>query len=372
MKIGIVCYPVPGGSGAVASELGIGLAGRGHEVHFLSYARPFRLSRYYENLFYHEVEVTNYPLFQHPPYTLTLAAKIASVAEKWKLEIVHVHYAIPHAASAFLAKQILGTSLPKVITTLHGTDITLVGLNPSFFDVTRFSIMSSDGITAISNFLARKTKEQFVITKPIEVIPNFVDINRFSPNKPVCQRDHFASPDERIVIHISNFRPVKRIPDVIEVFRGIQAKVPARLLLIGDGPEAARAQAMVEEYKLEKQVLFLGQQEYVENLLCLGDLFLLPSEQEGFGLAALEAMACGVPVLATKVGGLPEVVVPGESGFLFEVGDVEGMAAKAVEILNGKNREDLKLKARRVAVERFDMDRILPRYEAYYERVLKQ
>ncbi|HEU4436614.1 MAG TPA: N-acetyl-alpha-D-glucosaminyl L-malate synthase BshA [candidate division Zixibacteria bacterium] len=372
MKIGIVCYPVPGGSGAVASELGIGLAGRGHEVHFLSYARPFRLSRYYENLFYHEVEVTNYPLFQHPPYTLTLAAKIASVAEKWKLDIVHAHYAIPHATSAFLAKQILGTALPKVITTLHGTDITLVGLNPSFFDVTRFSIMSSDGITAISNFLARKTKEQFVITKPIEVIPNFVDINRFSPTNPTCKREHFASPNEKIVIHISNFRPVKRIPDVVEVFRRIQAKVPSRLLLIGDGPEAARAQQMVEQYKLEKQVDFLGQQEYVENLLCLGDLFLLPSEQEGFGLAALEAMASGVPVLATRVGGLPEVVIPGESGFLFEVGDVEEMAAKAIEILNDGQGEVLKTKARQVAVERFDWEKILPRYEAYYERILKQ
>ena len=372
MKIGMVCYPVPGGSGAVASELGIGLAGRGHEIHFMSYARPFRLARYYENLFYHEVEVTDYPLFQHPPYTLTLAAKIASVSEKWKLDVVHVHYAIPHAASAFLAKQILGTALPKVITTLHGTDITLVGLNASFYDVTRFSILSSDGITAISNFLARKTKEEFVITRPIEVIPNFVDINRFSPNKATCQRDHFASPNEKIIIHVSNFRPVKRIPDVIEVFRRIQAKVPSRLLLIGDGPEAARAQGMVEQYKLEKQVLFLGQQEYVENLLCLGDLLLLPSEQEGFGLAALEAMASGVPVIATRVGGLPEVVVPGESGFLFDVGDVEGMATKAVDILTSKEGINLKAKARQVAVERFDWEKILPRYEAYYERVLQQ
>lgn len=372
MKIGMVCYPVPGGSGAVASELGIGLAGRGHEVHFLSYARPFRLSRYYENLFYHEVEVTDYPLFQHPPYTLTLAAKIASVAEKWKLEVVHVHYAIPHAASAFLAKQIMGTALPKVITTLHGTDITLVGLDQSFFDVTRFSILSSDGVTAISNFLARKTKEEFVITKPIEVIPNFVDINRFSPNKAGCQRNHFAAPNEKIVIHVSNFRPVKRIPDVIEVFRRIQSKLPARLLLIGDGPESARAQAMVEQYKIEKQVAFLGQQEYVENLLCLGDLLLLPSEQEGFGLAALEAMASGVPVLATKVGGLPEVVQPGEGGFLFDVGDVEGMAAKGLEILGGKDEDTLKAQARQAAVDKFDLEKIIPRYEAYYEKVLKQ
>jgi len=372
VKIGIVCYPVPGGSGAVASELGISLAKRGHEVHFLSYARPFRLSGYYENLFYHEVEVTNYPLFKHPPYTLTLAAKIASVAEKWKLDVVHVHYAIPHAASAFLAKQIMATQLPKIITTLHGTDITLVGIDQSFFDVTRFSIMASDGITAISNFLARKTKEEFVITRPIEVIPNFVDTNRFSTSNPVCQRNHFALPEEKIIIHLSNFRPVKRIGDVIEVFRRILAKIPARLLLIGDGPESARAQSLVEEYRLEKQVLFLGQQEYVENLLCLGDLFLLPSEQEGFGLAALEAMSSGVPAIATRVGGLPEVVKSGENGFLCEVGDVEGMAARAIEILSGPNGALFKSKARQSAVELFDSEKIIPRYEAYYEKILQQ
>jgi N-acetyl-alpha-D-glucosaminyl L-malate synthase BshA len=245
-------------------------------------------------------------------------------------------------------------------------------LNPSFYDVTRFSILSSDGITAISNFLARKTKEEFVITKPIEVIPNFVDVSRFSPDKAGCQREHFAPRDEKIILHVSNFRPVKRIPDVIEVFRRILAKLPSRLLLIGDGPEAARAQEMVEQYKLERQVLFLGQQEYVENLLCLGDLLLLPSEQEGFGLAALEAMASGVPVIATRIGGLPEVVIPGESGFLFNVGDVEGMAAKAIEVLTSKEGEGLKAKARQVAVERFDWEKILPRYEEYYKKVLEQ
>jgi len=372
MKIGMVCYPVPGGSGAVASELGIGLAGRGHEIHFLSYARPFRLSRYYDNLFYHQVEVSDYPLFQHPPYTLTLAAKIASVAEKWKLDIVHAHYAIPHAASAFLAKQIMGTQLPKVITTLHGTDITLVGIDQSFFDVTRFSIMASDGLTAVSNFLARKTKEEFVINKPIEMIPNFIDIHRFTADSPGCQRERFAAPQEKIVMHLSNFRPVKRIPDVIEVFRRIHAKIPSRLLLIGDGPESARAQALVEEYRLEKQVTFLGQQEYVENLLCLGDLFLLPSAEEGFGLAALEAMASGVPVIATRIGGLPELVQSGVNGFLLEVGDVEGMAAKGIEILSSSSGQAYKDQARQTAVELFDSEKIIPRYEAYYEKVLRQ
>lgn len=373
MKVGIVCYPVPGGSGAVASELGLALARRGHEVHFISYALPFRLAAYTENFFFHEVEVTEYPLFKYPPYTLTLASKMIEVSHQWKLNVLHVHYAIPHASCAFLAKQVLKQNSPVVITTLHGTDITLVGANKSFFDVTKFSIESSDGVTAVSDFLKRKTISEFDIKKDIRVIPNFVDTNRFSDRKPACQREHFAPGGEKILIHLSNFRPVKRIPDVIEVFRLVRQQIPTKLILIGEGPETGQALSLTHKYRLHSDVIFLGQQEYVENLLCVADLFLLPSTTESFGLAALEALSCGVPVLATRIGGLPELVIDNQNGYLFDVGDTPKMAQVALELLNDSNRlYRLKEGARQTAVEHFDSSRMVPRYESFYQEILKQ
>lgn len=370
MKIGIACYPVPGGSGAVASELGLALARRGHEVHFLSYALPFRLAAYTENFFFHEVEVSDYPLFKYPPYTLTLASKMIEVSRQWGLDVLHVHYAIPHASAAFLAKQVLQSRLPVVITTLHGTDITLVGTNKSFYDVTKFSIECSDGITAVSDFLRQKTVAEFDIKKEIRVIPNFVDTERFSDKNPACQRARFAPNGEKILMHLSNFRAVKRIGDVIEVFRRVRKEIPAKLVLIGEGPETGQALALTRKFKLQNDTIFLGQQEFVENLLCLGDLFLLPSETESFGLAALEALSCGVPVLATRTGGLAELVRDGENGFLFPVGESGKMAEQALELFrDGDQLAWMKRQARQSAVERFDAKKMVPLYEAYYREV---
>ncbi|MBN2226889.1 MAG: N-acetyl-alpha-D-glucosaminyl L-malate synthase BshA [candidate division Zixibacteria bacterium] len=372
MRIGITCYPVAGGSGIVATELGHKLAERGHQVHFISYALPFRLDRFQPNLFFHGVETTAYPLFKHPPYTLALATKMAEVACENELEILHVHYAIPHATCAFLAKQLVTCKKPKIITTLHGTDITLVGSDPSYFDITKFSIEASDGITAVSKYLADETIEIFEIDRKIRVIHNFFDDRRFSPQTDQCCKRHvFAKPTEFIISHLSNFRPVKRTLDVIAVFDRIQKELPAKLMLIGEGPDAILARRQVKKRGLKDKVTFLGNQDRVEAILPLSDLFLLPSEDESFGLAALEALACGVPVIGTTNTGLVEVVSHGIDGFLFPVGDTAAMAEAAIGLL--ADREQLnrfKAEAASLALQRFNADKIIDEYERYYEEVL--
>ncbi|MEO8218263.1 MAG: N-acetyl-alpha-D-glucosaminyl L-malate synthase BshA, partial [Acidobacteriota bacterium] len=332
MKIGITCYPTFGGSGVIATELGIALAGNGDEVHFISYALPSRLNVLHERIRFHEVTVTPYPLFSdYPPYTLALATKMAEVAAYEKLEILHVHYAIPHAISAFLAKQILKSEL-KVITTLHGTDITLVGRDESYLPITRFGIESSDGVTAVSQWLKNETVEHFHTEKTINVIPNFVDASRFR-RTPSAIPQMFGCGTDKIVCHISNFRPVKRIMDVMETFLAITRSVPSKLLMIGDGPDRSKAEAFCRDRRLRDRVFFLGNIPNLEEILGACDLFLLPSETESFGMAALEALASEVPVIATRAGGLPELIVEGEVGYLCEVGDVAAMAERAIEIL---------------------------------------
>ena len=372
MNIGITCYPVPGGSGIVATELGQQLATRGHQVHFISYAIPFRLDRYQQNLFFHGVETTAYPLFKHPPYALTLAAKMADVACQYNLEILHVHYAIPHATSAFLAKQLITCRLPKIITTLHGTDITLVGSDPSFFDITQFSINASDGVTAVSAYLADETKATFKLEKEIRVIHNFFDSERFRPDAVTsCKRRNFATDDEFIIAHISNFRPVKRTLDVIDVFSRIAEALPSRLLLIGEGPDTVLARRHVSKKNLNGRVTFLGNEGRVEEILPLTDLFLLPSEEESFGLAALEALACGIPVIGTLETGLVELIDDKVNGFLFPVGDTEAMARAGVELLSDKKKlAQFKRSAHESAYDRFNANKIVTQYEKYYEEIL--
>ncbi len=370
-KIGITCYPVPGGSGVIASELGLQLARRGHQVHFVSYSLPFRLPQYQENLFFHEVEITNYPLFKYPPYTLTLASKMAEIAGDWNLDILHVHYAIPHAICAFLAKSMLGENAPKIITTLHGTDITLVGQEKSFYEITKFGIEASDAVTAVSEYLCETTRKEFGINKPIHCLRNFVDTARFTPTNPACQREKFAPDGEKILIHMSNFRPVKRVQDVIKIFAEVKKQIPAKLLLIGEGPQLDSALSLARQLCVRKDIILLGQQEFVENLLCLGDLFLLPSDTESFGLGALEALSCGVPVIGTNLGGLPEVVGDGECGYLLPLGDIAGMSDKALEILeNEKKLSEFRQQARQRAVENFEAGKIVPEYEELYYRLL--
>ncbi|MCP4705958.1 MAG: N-acetyl-alpha-D-glucosaminyl L-malate synthase BshA [candidate division Zixibacteria bacterium] len=372
MNIGITCYPVAGGSGIVATELGQKLAERGHQVHFISYALPFRLDKFRQNLFYHGVETTAYPLFKHPPYTLALAAKMAQVACQSELDILHVHYAVPHATCAFLAKQMITCRIPKVITTLHGTDITLVGSDPSYYDITKFSINSSDGVTAVSSYLAEETKEVFKLDNGIEVIPNFFDDNRFVPSEgPTCSRKNFVKNGEFLITHISNFRPVKRTIDVIDIFEKISKKLPAKLLLIGEGPDAVLVRRRVNKKNLNGSVQFLGNQSAVEEILPLSDLFLLPSEEESFGLAALEALACGIPVIGTSGNGLVEVVDENVNGFLRPVGDTSAMADIAIELLSDKSRLDqFKKNAAKIAYDRFNANKIVAQYEQYYEKVL--
>jgi N-acetyl-alpha-D-glucosaminyl L-malate synthase BshA len=371
MRIGITCYPVPGGSGVVATELGIELAKRGHQVHFITYSPPFRLQRFMENIYYHEVEVSNYPLFRFPPYTLSLACRMTEISRQWSLDLLHVHYAIPHATAAFLAKSILKSDSPRVITTLHGTDITLVGTDKSFCGITQFSIEKSDGITAVSEFLKKVTLLEFSLNKDIEMIPNFVDTERFKPQMDKTQRRQFARDEEKIIMHISNFRPVKRVEDIIKIFALINREIPSKLILIGDGPDLSKALLLSKELKIENKVISLGGQDYVENLLPLADLFLLPSEQESFGLVALEAMSCGVPVIATKVGGLPEVVLNGEDGYLCALGDVKLIAENGIELLSDENKlNNFRQNCRQRAVEKFDSKLIVPLYEEYYKRIV--
>jgi N-acetyl-alpha-D-glucosaminyl L-malate synthase BshA len=371
MKIGISCYPTYGGSGVVATELGLKLAARGHEVHFISYAQPFRLDAFRPNVYFHEVVVPAYPLFEYPPYSLALASMMANIGRQKGLEVLHCHYALPHAASAFLAKQMLKEPL-QVVTTLHGTDITLVGNDPSFLPITRFSIERSDAVTAVSEHLRQRTIAEFGVGDRIQVVPNFVDPEEFAPGRADGTCDRSLKPcGEALLAHVSNFRPVKRIGDVIRVFARVREHLPARLLLIGDGPERPAAEAMARELKVAAEVLFLGKQTAIAPLLAAADLFLLPSDSESFGLAALEAMASGVPVVGSRAGGLPEVVVEGETGFLRPVGDVEGMAEAALLVLRDRARREAMGKAgRERAIALFHPDRVVDQYEAIYRALV--
>lgn len=372
MRIGITCYPTYGGSGAIATELGKELALRGHEIHFISYALPFRLNRYVENIIYHEVESSNYPLFEFSLYTLSLTSKMAEVAEFENLDLLHVHYAIPHAVSAYLAKEILKKKRDiKIITTLHGTDITLVGLEPNFLPLVNFSIENSDSVTAVSRFLKEKTITQYDIKKEIEVIPNFIDTQSFKPIPNCKYRDHIAPNGEKILIHISNFRPVKRVSDVIKIFERVNKEIPSKLLLIGDGPDRFDCEQLCRQLDISDKVKFLGKQEAIADILNACDLFLLPSQSESFGLAALEAMACGLPVIASSVGGLPELIKHNECGFISEIGDIERMAKYSIELLtNEKKYEMFSKNSRKRAVEKFDASVVVPIYENLYNNVL--
>jgi L-malate glycosyltransferase len=380
MKIGITCYPTYGGSGVVATELGIELAQRGHEVHFITYALPIRLTESHNNIHFHEVNVSQYPLFQYPPYDLALATRMAEVADLHELDLLHVHYAIPHSVSALLAKQMLASArngakrkLPFV-TTLHGTDITLVGLDRSYLPITRFSIEQSDGVTAISNYLRDRTLKEFEIANEIKVIHNFVncDLYRRDPNA-MEDRALYAKPEERILVHLSNFRPVKRVQDVVEIFDRVQKKIPSKLVMIGDGPDRSSAEWLAKKKKISDKIIFLGKADNIHEKLPVADLMLMPSELESFGLAALEAMACKVPAIATNVGGVPELIDHGSTGYLADVGDVDTMAKYAVEILSDEAKlRNMGEAARFEAQARFCSSKIILRYEEFYARVLER
>jgi len=377
MRIGITCYPTYGGSGVVATELGIELAAQGHEVHFISYSQPFRLTGRDRGIYYHEVPVSSYPLFEFPPYDLALASRMAEVAEYNDLDLLHVHYAIPHSVSALLARQMLaaqGRRLPFV-TTLHGTDITLVGLDRSYLPITRYAIQESDGVTAISSYLKEKTVEHFGVTRPIEVVTNFVNCDVYTPiqddDARAAARLRLAAPDEAILMHLSNFRPVKRVVDTVKVFAQVVREIPAQLILVGDGPDRSAAEWLAHDLGIHSRVHFLGKQERVNELLPLADIMLMPSELESFGLAALEAMACKVPSIATRVGGVPELIDDGVTGLLYEVGDVEGMATGALHLLTDKTRlQAMRDAGRKNAQKRFCASLVIPQYVRYYERVL--
>jgi N-acetyl-alpha-D-glucosaminyl L-malate synthase BshA len=372
MKIGIVCYPTYGGSGVVATELGIALAAKGHQVHFITYSQPVRLGEFNSNIFFHEVVVSEYPLFQYEPYEVTLTSKMVDVAEHEQLDLLHVHYAIPHASAAYLAKQILkekGINIP-IVTTLHGTDITLVGKDPSFEPVISFSIQHSDAVTAVSESLKQDTYTHFKTKKDISVIPNFICLDKYKPTKG-CARGAFASESEKIVMHVSNFRKVKRVEDVVRVFRKLRSNINAKLVLVGDGPERNNVEHLCRELEVYNDTRFLGKVKNVEELLGFADIFLLPSESESFGLAALEAMAASVPVVSTNTGGIPEVNVQGKTGFLTNVGDVDGMAKFALEILtNDELCAEMRINARKRA-EEFSLENVLPMYMKVYEEVIK-
>ncbi len=370
MKIGIVCYPTYGGSGVVATELGKALAEKGHQIHFISYAAPMRLDGYSGNVFYHEVEMSSYPLFEFPLYTPALASKMVEVTKFEKLDLIHAHYAIPHATSAFLAREILNGDL-RIVTTLHGTDITLVGLEPSFLPVMKFSIEQSDGVTAVSRFLREKTTTNYGINKDIRVIPNFVDTEKYRRIDCKDIRERFAPAGEKILVHVSNFRLVKRVPDAIRIFAQVQKKIPSKLILVGDGPDRSACEMLARELGLHQHVKFLGKQLELVTILSAADLFLMPSQSESFGLSALEAMSCEVPVVSTSVGGLPELQVQAETGYIAEIGDIDRMARYAIELLtNDVKHERFRLAARRRAVEHFDIHRIVKQYEDYYEECL--
>jgi N-acetyl-alpha-D-glucosaminyl L-malate synthase BshA len=376
VKIGITCYPTYGGSGALATELGIALAKRGHEIHFITYAQPFRLPAFLPGVYYHEVDVGRYPLFEYPPYDLALAVRMHEVVLAHGLDLLHCHYAIPHATSAWIAKEMLRPTRPdiRVVTTLHGTDITIVGQDPSFRPITKFSIEKSDGLTAVSRYLQQETLTTFGCTAcRIEVIPNFVDEHVYDRSLHVSPLAQEFAPGTRVLMHVSNFRGVKRVKDVVNIYARVNREVPSVLVMVGDGPERADAEAEARALGLQDSVFFLGKIDAVAPLLSGADLFLLPSSNESFGLSALEALACGVPVIGTRVGGIPEVVRDGETGVLCDVGEVEGMANAAVAILRDRDRwEAMSAFAAEDARERFSLEAIVAEYEAFYEYALSR
>jgi len=374
MRIGMVCYPTYGGSGVLATELGQELARRGHSVHFITYAQPMRLDRFQDNIYYHEVETPTYPLLEFNLYTLALAGKIIDVAKYENLDVLHVHYAIPHAISGYLAREIMQSSKPmRLITTLHGTDITLVGLEPSFHPLVKFSLERSDIVTAVSGFLQEKTRQNFGPDMPIRVIPNFVDTNLYQRTRCTQLERQIRGNGEHILMHVSNFRPVKRVQDCIHILSEVRKSINATLILVGDGPERSEAERLVRDLGLVDHVKFLGKQSALPEILSVADIFLLPSQQESFGLSALEAMSCSVPVVATNIGGIPEVVAHGDTGYIAELGDVQRMAKYCVELLsNPKKLRIFSENARKRAVEKFDISLIVPQYEALYEEACQE
>ncbi len=374
MKIGITCYPVYGGSGVVATELGIELAALGHEIHFISYAIPFRLGKLTPNIFFHEVDVTSYPLFEYPPYALTLTSKMADIARHEKLDLLHVHYAIPHATSAVLARQILaeqGIRIP-VVTTLHGTDITLVGRDPSFAPVVKYSMNQSDGITAVSQYLKQETESHFQVTKDIEVIYNSIDTERFKRRETQMLREELCPKCEKVLVHVSNFRPVKNAAHVVKIFHKLRQEGHAiKLLLVGDGPDRVPVEHLARELDVYEHIRFMGKQEAVQDILSIADVFIMPSGSETFGLAALEAMSCSVPVVASNIGGLPELVLHGETGFLCPLGNIDAFSERIRQIItNDELQQTMGAAARKRTVECFSTERIIPMYEAFYEKTI--
>jgi N-acetyl-alpha-D-glucosaminyl L-malate synthase BshA len=372
MKIGITCYPTYGGSGVMATELGKELAKKGHQVHFISYALPFRLNNFVENVVFHEVEMSSYPLFEFPLYALALASKMVEVVEYEKLDLLHVHYAIPHASSAYLAKQMLKKKKDlKIITTLHGTDITLIGLEPSFLPLVKFSIEESDGVTAVSRSLKEQTLTNYNIEKEIQVIPNFVDTDLYKPSKDGGLREHVAPNGEKVLVHTSNFRVVKRVPDTIRILEKVIKEIPAKLLLVGDGPDRSECERLCRQLGLCDDVKFLGKQDGLVEILNAADIFLIPSQSESFGLAALEAMACGLPVISSNIGGLPELVRHNETGYIAGIGDIDRMAKYVSDLLtNQKKYEHFSANARNRAVNVFNKSQIVPLYEEHYKKIL--
>ena len=372
MKIGIVCYPTFGGSGVVATELGIELSKKGYEVHFITYSQPVRLDALSSNLHYHEVNVPDYPLFKYEPYELALSSKLFDVISKHKIDVLHVHYAIPHAYAAYMAKKILnenGNNIP-IITTLHGTDITLVGSHPFYKPAVTFSINKSDIVTCVSKSLMEDTREFFGITKEIKVIPNFIDIDKYDKKHNLCERNMIADGDEKIIVHVSNFRPLKRIKDVLEIFKKINEKINSKLIMVGDGPDKKKAKEFLRKHNLKNKVIFLGKTNQVDEILCSSDLFLLPSEKESFGLAALEAMALKVPVISSNAGGLKDLNINGNSGYTSDVGDIDSMAQNAIKILTDNSLEK---KYRSQAFEnakKYDIKKVIPLYEKIYDEAL--
>ena len=373
MKIGIVCYPTFGGSGVVATELGIALSKKGHDIHFITYSQPVRLELLSNNVHFHEVNVPDYPLFHYQPYELALSSKLVNTVKKYKLDLLHVHYAIPHAYAAYMAKQMLkyeGIDIP-IVTTLHGTDITLVGNHPFYKPAVTFSINKSDAVTSVSNSLKEDTQRLFGIEKHIEVIPNFIDIEKQQPHFTDCQRSAMATEDERIITHISNFRPVKRINDIIKIFNNIQKEIPAKLMMVGDGPDREDAVKLVRKLGIKSKVIFFGNSYEIDRILCFSDLFLLPSETESFGLAALEAMASGVPVISSNTGGLSEVNKDSFSGYLSDVGDIDDMSEKALKILKEPSILKTYKENAKIQAKRFDIHQIVPKYESVYIKTLE-
>jgi N-acetyl-alpha-D-glucosaminyl L-malate synthase BshA len=373
VNIGITCYPTYGGSGIVATELGLELATRGHEVHFITYSNPIRLDPETPRIHYHEVEVSTYPLFQYPPYCLALASRMAEVAEAYRLDVLHVHYAIPHSIAALLAQQMLAPQrrLP-FITTLHGTDITLVGTDRSFFPITKFSIEKSDGITCVSDYLRGQTADVFAVPNEIRVIKNFVNCEMYHPDNEKTGAAQYAPAGEKLLIHLSNFRPVKRVLDCVRILAEVRRSVPAHLLMVGDGPERGPAEHLARELKMDRHISFLGKQNHVERIIPLAHVLLMPSDLEAFGLVALEAMACGVVPVATRVGGVPELITDGEDGFLEKVGDIKAQAARVVALLTDDDLQYRMAKTGRWnAAEKFCPDKIIPKYEQYYREVLQ-